>query len=145
MAAISSETLHASTVSIDGRAVMLSGSSGAGKSDLALRLIDRGARLVSDDYTVVRRVDGQLSAAPPATIAGKMEVRGIGVVEMDHVTDIPVALLVDLVERVDRMPMDNATRDIAGVKVPVVRLPALEPSSPIKVEIALKDVIARKP
>jgi serine kinase of HPr protein (carbohydrate metabolism regulator) len=145
MAAISSETLHASTVSIDGRAVMLSGTSGAGKSDLALRLIDRGALLVSDDYTVVRRVDGALRAAPPATIAGKIEVRGIGVVEMDYVTDIPVALLVDLADRVDRLPMGNATRDIAGVKVPVVRLPALEPSSPIKVEIALKDVIAQQP
>jgi serine kinase of HPr protein (carbohydrate metabolism regulator) len=145
MVAISSETLHASTVSIDGRAVMLSGTSGAGKSDLALRLIDRGALLVSDDYTVVRRVDGELRAAPPATIAGKIEVRGIGVVEMDYVTDIPVALLVDLADRVDRLPMENATRDIAGVKVPVVRLPALEPSSPIKVEIALKDVIAQQP
>jgi serine kinase of HPr protein (carbohydrate metabolism regulator) len=145
MVAISSETLHASTVSIDGRAVMLSGTSGAGKSDLALRLIDRGALLVSDDYTVVRRVDGELRAAPPATIAGKIEVRGIGVVEMDYVTDIPVALLVDLADRVDRLPMENATRDIAGVKVPVVRLPALEPSSPIKVEIALKDMIAQQP
>lgn len=124
---------------------MLSGTSGAGKSDLALRLIDRGALLVSDDYTVVRRVDGELRAAPPATIAGKIEVRGIGVVEMDYVTDIPVALLVDLADRVDRLPMENATRDIAGVKVPVVRLPALEPSSPIKVEIALKDVIAQQP
>lgn len=124
---------------------MLSGTSGAGKSDLALRLIDRGALLVSDDYTVVRRVDGELRAAPPATIAGKIEVRGIGVVEMDYVTDIPVALLVDLADRVDRLPMENATRDIAGVKVPVVRLPALEPSSPIKVEIALKDMIAQQP
>ncbi|WP_336965848.1 HPr kinase/phosphatase C-terminal domain-containing protein [Sphingobium aquiterrae] len=138
MVALSSETLHASTVSIGGRAVMLCGPSGAGKSDLALRLVDRGARLVSDDYTVARRVEGTLLAAPPATIAGKIEIRGIGIVPMDHVTDVPVALIVDLSDIVDRIPMEAVTRDVAGVKVPVIRLFAKEPSAPVKVEIALR-------
>lgn len=144
MVAISSETLHASTVSVGGHAVMLCGPSGTGKSDLALRLIDRGAHLVSDDYTVARRVDGTLRASPPATIVGKMEVRGIGIVSMDHVADVPVALIVDLSDTVDRLPMEPVTRDIAGVKVPVIRLSALEPSAPIKVEIALKQLAGGK-
>ena len=65
---ISSETLHVSCVAKDGRAILIAGRSGAGKSDLALRLIDRGAHLVSDDYTVVKRVAGRLVACPPRNI-----------------------------------------------------------------------------
>ena len=78
---LSSETLHVSAVAIDGRAVLIGGRSGTGKSDLALRLIDRGAVLISDDYTFVHRVQGQALASAPATIAGKIEVRGVGIVE----------------------------------------------------------------
>ena len=68
--------VHASCVAIGGRAILLAGPPGAGKSDLALRLIDRGARLGSDDYTELRRVEGRLLARAPATIAGKIEVQG---------------------------------------------------------------------
>lgn len=134
--ALSSETLHATTVAINGRAVLLAGVSGIGKSDLALRLIDRGATLVSDDYTLVERIDGELIATAPETIAGLMEVRGIGLVAMAHV-DAPVALLIDLSDRVDRMPADPLTRAVAGIDVPVVTLAPLEASAPIKVELAL--------
>lgn len=134
--ALSSETLHATTVAINGRAVLLAGVSGIGKSDLALRLIDRGATLVSDDYTLVERIDGELIATAPETIAGLMEVRGIGLVAMAHV-DAPVALLIDLSDRVDRMPADPLTRAVAGIDVPVVTLAPLEASAPIKVEFAL--------
>ncbi len=72
----SSESFHATTVAIDGRAVLLTGPSGAGKSDLALRLLDRGFALVSDDRTIVRREGDRLLASPPPQIAGKLEVRG---------------------------------------------------------------------
>jgi len=79
---LSAETLHASTVALDGRAVLISGPSGSGKSDLALRLLDRGFILVSDDQTIVRKDGGHLVAGAPPTIAGKLEVRGIGIVDM---------------------------------------------------------------
>lgn len=121
-----------------GRAVLLCGPSGAGKSDLALRLIDRGGLLVSDDYTLVRRVDGQLRASAPDTIRGKMEVRGIGIVDLPTVGDAPVALLVDLVDRVDRLPLDPVYRTLAGIQVPLVRIAPFETSAPIKVELALR-------
>jgi hypothetical protein len=101
---LSSETLHASCVAIDGRAVLISGRSGAGKSDLALRLIDRGAVLVSDDYTIVRRVSGQLLARAPANIEGRMEVRGLGILPFPSISDVPVVLLVDLNLDVVRLP-----------------------------------------
>ena len=135
---LSSETVHTSCVAIGGRAVLIGGRSGRGKSDLALRLIDRGAALVSDDYTLVRRVSGRLLAGAPQTIVGKMEVRGVGILEYPAVRDVPVALFVDLEREVERLPEAPETRMIAGVAIPVLGISALEPSAPIKVEAALR-------
>lgn len=135
---LSSETIHASSVSIGGRAVLIAGRSGSGKSDLALRLIDRGADLVSDDYTLVRRTDGQLRSSAPPTIAGKMEVRGIGLISLDAVADVPICLFVDLDLPAERLPRLDEARVVAGVRLPTIGLAALEPSAPIKVEHALK-------
>ena len=134
---LSSERLHATSVAIGGRAVLIEGASGSGKSDLALRLIDRGATLVSDDYTLVRRDGERLIASAPATIGGKIEVRGIGIVDMPHAADVPVALIVSLADSIARMPLDEESRSILGVAVPVVPLVAHEASTPIKVELAL--------
>lgn len=138
MTVLSSETLHASSVSIDGRAVLIEGMSGSGKSDLAMRLIDRGATLVSDDYTIVRRVDGKLLAVSPPNIAGLCEVRGVGLVAMPFESDVPVALIVSTAELIQRLPEDATTRIVAGVKIPTATVAPLEASAPIKVEMLLK-------
>ena len=135
---LSSETLHASCVDIDGRAVLIAGRSGTGKSDLALRLIDRGARLVSDDYTIVRRVEGRLLAKAPPNIEGKIEVRGLGILSFERVADVPVALLVDLDRAAVRMPEPRDEVLVAGVRLPSVAFAALESSAPVKVEMALR-------
>lgn len=132
------ETIHATTVAIGNRAVMVVGPSGSGKSDLALRLIDRGAMLLSDDYTQVQALNGRLMASAPATIAGKMEVRDIGIITLPHVGDMPVALLVDLDAVRERMPMPDAQRRVAGIDLPLLTLRSQEASAPIKVELALK-------
>jgi serine kinase of HPr protein (carbohydrate metabolism regulator) len=137
---VSSETLHASCVAIKGRGVLIEGRSGEGKSDLALRLIDRGAMLVSDDQTICQRQDGKLNACPPATIAGKIEVRGIGILDMPHVERAVVALLIVILDAPPRFPDDVRKRRIAGIDVPVLALSALEPSAPIKVELALSRI-----
>jgi serine kinase of HPr protein (carbohydrate metabolism regulator) len=129
-------TLHAGCVAIGGRGVLISGASGSGKSDLALRLIDRGAVLVSDDYVLLAASDGQLFAAPPTTIAGRMEMRGIGIVERPFLPKITVALLVDLDGAPVRLP-EPERRELAGISIPVIALNGLEPSAPIKVEAAL--------
>ncbi|QGP77644.1 HPr kinase/phosphorylase [Sphingobium sp. CAP-1] len=136
--ALSSETLHATSIAIGGRAVLLCGPSGSGKSDLGLRLIDRGALLVSDDYTLVKRVDGHLSATAPTTITGKIEVRGLGIIDLPHVAEAPVALIADLFDKVDRMPLEPLYRAVAGVNVPVIKIAPFETSAPIKVELALR-------
>lgn len=138
MTALSSETVHASTVSIGGRAVLIAGRPGSGKSDLALRLIDRGAVLVSDDYTIVSRSGKRLVASPPETIRGRIEIRGIGLVDMPHETAVPVALVVDIDEPVPRMPEAGRTRLIADIAVPLFALAPHEASAPVKVEQMLK-------
>ena len=135
---LSSETVHAGAVAIGGRAVLIGGRSGQGKSDLALRLIDRGAALVSDDYTFIRRVEGRLLASAPATIEGKIEVRGIGILEFPAERDVPVSLFVDLDQLPERLPVERESRIFAGVSVPAIGLSGLEASAPIKVEAALK-------
>ena len=132
-----SETIHASTVAIEGRAVLITGPSGSGKSDLALRLLDRGFTLVSDDQTIVRRDGDRLIASAPPTIAGKLEIRGIGIVDMTTVSDIPVALLVELTSDIERLPDDNRQHPILGVGLPVISIDAWSASAPSKVALAL--------
>jgi serine kinase of HPr protein (carbohydrate metabolism regulator) len=134
---ISAETIHASTVALDGRAVLISGPSGSGKSDLALRLLDRGFVLVSDDQTIVRRDGDRLLAAAPPNIAGKLEIRGIGIVELEQVNDVPIALLVELTGDIERLPDDSRERPILGVKLPLVSIDAMTASAASKVGVAL--------
>ena len=134
----SSDRLHATTVAIDGMAVLIEGASGSGKSDLALRLIDRGAILVSDDQTLVVRAGATLLARAPTTIAGRIEVRGIGLLAMPYVEDVPVALLVRVDGAIERMP-ERSIRNIAGIDVREVAIAPFEASAPIKVELALRN------
>ncbi len=141
----SSEMLHASTVAIDGQAVLITGVSGSGKSDLALRLIDRGAKLVSDDYTMLTHVGAVLMASSPATIKGKLEVRGIGIINCDTLDMLdsgPAALIVRIDEVPPRMSEDDV-QNIIGVSIPVIVLSPFEASAPIKVELALRRLAAR--
>jgi len=135
---LSSENLHSSTVALDGRAVLISGPSGSGKSDLALRMLDRGFTLVSDDRTILRRLGGKLIASAPDTIKGKLEVRGVGIVEMKTVANVPVALVVELTSEISRMPDDDQERLILGAGIPLINVDALTASAPSKVALALE-------
>ncbi|MDP9085207.1 MAG: HPr kinase/phosphatase C-terminal domain-containing protein [Pseudomonadota bacterium] len=134
---LSSETLHASSVALDGRAVLITGISGSGKSDLSLRLLDRGFVLVSDDQTIVRKSGDRLVASAPAAIAGKLEIRGVGIVEMETANDVPVALIVELTSDVQRLPDDSRERPILGVSIPLVSVDAMTASAASKVALAL--------
>ena len=136
-ARLSAETLHASTVASEGRAVLIAGPSGSGKSDLALRLLDRGFTLVSDDRTIVKREGDHLIASAPPNIAGKLEIRGIGIVDVDRADDMPIALVVELTSDMQRLPDDDRERLILGAKVPFVTIDAMTASASSKVAIAL--------
>lgn len=116
---------------------MIEGPSGAGKSDLALRLIDRGATLISDDRTQVTRDGDRLLAHPPQHMAGQIEVRGLGIVSMAPGEATPVALIVRLASEAERLP-ERRIRRIAGIAVREVALDPFRASAPIKVESALR-------
>ncbi len=128
--------VHATCVARASRAVLLLGPPGSGKSDLALRLLDRGWVLVADDQVELRRAGSNLVAAPPATIAGKLEIRGIGIVRRPFLAGVPVALAFDLAAPPERLP-DVQARAIGGVALPCLALAAFEPSAALKVEAAL--------
>lgn len=128
--------VHATAVAQGERAVLLLGPPGSGKSDLALRLIDRGWRLIADDQVELTREAGQLRASCPPTIAGLIEVRGVGILRQAAVGDVAVALAFDLTAVPDRLP-EPSLRIIGGVALPCVALVPFEASAPLKVEAAL--------
>ena len=136
-ARLSSENLHGTTVALDGRAVLISGPSGSGKSDLALRLLDRGCVPLSDDRTIVRKEGSRLIASAPETIKGKLEVRGVGIVEMEHQRDVPIALVVELSSDIQRLPDEGRERLILGAAIPLINVDAMTASAPSKVAVAL--------
>jgi len=134
--------LHATCVEVDGAAVLLRGPSAAGKSDLALRLIDEGARLVADDQVQVTAVRGELIASAPAQLTGKIEVRGIGIVELDPEQLTPrarVTLAADLGPSADiaRMPHRTTAR-LDDIDIPLVAIAPFEASAPAKIRLAMK-------
>jgi serine kinase of HPr protein (carbohydrate metabolism regulator) len=114
---------QASAVVIAGRALLIEGPPGSGKSSLALALIDRGAGLIGDDAVTLTRVGDALIAKPPPHIAGLLEVRGIGLVRVAVAPRAPVALVLELggapAERLPEAPLPR--RMIADVAVPVLR------------------------
>lgn len=147
--------LHGTALTLQGCGVLISGRSGAGKSDLALRLLywdgkvkdaaraatGSGFALVSDDQVEVRRQDRCLIANAPAAIAGKMEVRGVGVIDMPFAPQTELRLCVDLVARKDvpRIPEEpQLTREICGIEVPRLLLAPFDASTPIKLMLALR-------
>jgi serine kinase of HPr protein (carbohydrate metabolism regulator) len=134
---LSAETVHGSTVAIGGRAVLITGPSGSGKSDLTLRLVDRGFTLVSDDQTIVKKDGSRLVASAPPTIAGKLEIRGIGIIDMEQIDNVAVALIVELTGDIQRMPDDSRERPILGIKLPLITIDAMTASAPSKVVLAL--------
>ena len=132
--------LHASCVAIDNKAVLITGSSGSGKSDLALRLIDGGAQLVSDDQTMLHCEKEILCASPPPAIEGMLEIRHLGLIRMHFVNAAPVALLIQLVgadEKIERLP-EQTYVFLLDRRVQQLRLRSFEASTPAKIRAALK-------
>lgn len=130
--------LHASAVAIDGKGVLLLGASGAGKSDLALRLIDAGAVLVADDRVDIEPAGGALLLSAPEQLAGMIEVRGLGIVRLAYETKVSLSLIVDLVkpEDIERLPA-TLQGDFMGQQVRRFALDPFTASAPAKIHLAL--------
>lgn len=136
--------LHGTCVAIAGAAALLRGPSGAGKSDLALRFLSSfqtdGAQLVSDDQVRVAAVADKLTASPPPAIAGRIEVRGIGIVSVPHCEQAALRLLVDLRASGDvpRLPPEPPRQEsLLGLALPCLVLAPFEASAPAKLKLAL--------
>ncbi len=151
----SRELVHGTCVALGPHGALLRGGSGSGKSDLALRFLalapehDLEPRLVADDQVWLEaRGDGSLFASAPETIAGKIEVRGLGILELPHREKARLSLVADLVpaEEVPRMPPDPCERiTLAGVALPVVKLAPFELSAPLKLKLALLSAVSQSP
>jgi HPr kinase/phosphorylase len=141
------ELVHGTCVALGTRAALLRGPSGAGKSDLALRFLaltgEGGDRplLVADDQVVLTpNGNGELVASAPSSIAGKIEVRGLGIIEVPARAEARLTLVCDLVgtKEVPRMPSHPWERTmIAGIPIKLIRLDPFEASAPVKLKLAL--------
>jgi len=135
--------VHGTCVVLAEFGVLLCGPSGSGKSDLALRLVDDGARLVADDRVDLERHGDGIWAGPPGRLAGQLEVRGIGIVHLDDVEmasadRAKLGLVVELTDRtaVERLP-EAGSRDLLGVKLPVLALDPFAASATAKIRVAI--------
>lgn len=135
------EIIHATCVEVEGLGVLFRGPPGSGKSDLALRLIDRGCRLIADDYTELSPAGGKLVARPPAAIRGLLEVRGVGVLKIGAAVEVELGVVIDLVaaDRVERLP-DGQGVELLGLPVPLFRLAPFEASAVAKVKLVVRRV-----
>lgn len=137
--------IHGTCVSIGETGVLIRGPSGAGKSDLALRLIDRGAVLVSDDYCDVSITDGVITLSAPATIAGQMEVRGVGIVPIANLPSVRLGLVVDLAVHgdIERLP-EKTSAEIEGVNIGWMSVDPTHASADAKVRLAVATLAGRR-
>lgn len=121
------QTLYGvSAIAIDGRALLIEGEPGSGKSSLALALIDRGARLIGDDGVTLERVGKQIVVSPPPNIGGLIEIRGVGIVTLPLAAPTPLALILALGSVGERLPETLPTRDLLGCAIPCL---AFEPGA----------------
>ncbi len=148
------ETVHGTCVCIAGTGVLLVGPSGSGKSDLALRLIDNGgvlhsdaensSELVSDDQVVLQASGAAVVARPPDSLAGRLEVRGVGILRVPYLAETAIGLVIRLVppEEVRRLPdRDRSKFKVCGIDLPLLCLAPFEASAPAKARAAAHAVL----
>jgi HPr kinase/phosphorylase len=128
--------IHGSCASRDGAGVLVLGPAGSGKSDLVLRLLDRGFDLVADDRVEIEHG----MARPPASLAGLIEVRGLGLLRLPHVPEARLALVVDVAARVERLP---APARHAALDLPLIAIDPAAASAPQRVALALDCALGR--
>jgi serine kinase of HPr protein (carbohydrate metabolism regulator) len=136
------QPLHATAVVRHGpggwRGVLLRGTPGSGKSDMALRLIDAGWRLVADDYAHVFASDGRLFACTPDRIAGRIEARGLGIVPLPYHPVARIILLVDCAQTpAERLP-DADFETVAGISLPRLTLDVRPASAVVTLGLAIE-------
>ncbi len=137
---MTAKKFHSTSVVIEDLGILIRGQSGIGKSDLALRLIDSGATLISDDLTICKKIGDYLYLYPHSKTKGLLEVREIGIMTVPYVENIKLTLVVELVEqefeRIPRMMSCN----IFGIKFPKIKIFGKSSSAVAKIKIKLNQI-----
>ncbi len=132
--------IHSTSVVIDDNGVLILGDSGSGKSDLALRLIDNGATLISDDISICRKNLNNIYLYCPPEIKGLLEVREIGIITVPFVERIKLRLVVNLKSNNnERFPKDSSFR-ILGIKIPIINIEGKNSSAVAKIKVKLNEI-----
>ena len=132
--------IHSTSVVIDDNGVLILGDSGSGKSDLALRLIDNGATLISDDISICRKNSNDIYLYCPPEIKGLLEVREIGIITVPFVERIKLRLVVNLKSNNnERFPKDSFFR-ILGIKIPIINIEGKNSSAVAKIKVKLNEI-----
>lgn len=128
--------LHGTCVEVKGRAVLITGKPGSGKSSLALQLMDRGAILIADDQTALSQEEGGIVVRAPLALKGLMEVRGVGICQFPYQEKSFLKLFVEICDRIDveRLP-ESTYIEYYGIQVPSLKLLKEDPLGAIKVEL----------
>ena len=132
--------LHATSVAIEDNGVAIFGNSGSGKSDLALRLIDSGATLISDDITVFSKSEKNIHLFGVKNTKGLLEVRELGIITVPYIEGIRLKLVIKLTDKeIERIPKKNQT-NLLGLKFPKLEINGKNPSSVVKVKVKLNEI-----
>ena len=132
--------LHATSVAMEDNGVAIFGDPGSGKSDLALRLIDSGATLISDDITVFSKLEKNINLFGIENTKGLLEVREIGIITVPYVEGIKLKLVVRLTNKViERIPKKNQI-NLLGLKFPKLEINGKNSSSVAKVKVKLNEI-----
>ncbi len=133
-----SSNIHATAIKINNKGVLFLGKSGSGKSDLSLRMIiEHNAKIIADDRVIVKNIKEKLIASAPTNLKGLIEIRGIGIINLDYVSQSKIDLVVNLIsDKIERLP-ENRYYSIENLMLPLIELNPFEASAPAKLLAAL--------
>jgi HPr kinase/phosphorylase len=133
--------VHGTAIALEDKGVLLIGPSGSGKSDLALRLIDSGATLISDDQIICERRNDEIFLFPHKKINGLIEVRGVGIIKVPYIENVKLKMIVQLInEQPERIPVKEE-KNFLNLKIKFIKIIGKEASSTAKVKIKLFEEI----
>ena len=134
------KTINATSVVIEDSGVLIVGNSGLGKSDLALRLIDSGATLISDDITICKKVDDSIFLFSPLQTRGLLEVREVGIMTVPYVDNIKLLLIVELVDHeIERLPSKKIGK-FMNLNISKIKIYGKNSSSVAKIKLKLNEI-----
>lgn len=134
---MNSKRIHGTSIALGENGLLITGESGSGKSDLALRLIDSGATLISDDQTICMKKETSIHLFSMEKIYGLIEIRGIGLMKVPYIENIKLSMIIHLVDKeIDRLPKIRKKK-LLGLNIPLIKIFSKEASAVAKIKLKL--------